>query len=126
MGTAPLSMAENGERDSRPGAMLEHVFGEIAPMTGRMPTTKHYVCDWIDSPVGRLKLVASDDGLAAVLWQNDRPHRVRLAIEGTADDHPVLRESGRQLSEYFAGTRKAFDLPLDPAGTPFQHAVWRA
>lgn len=32
----------------------------------------------------------------------------------------------RELEEYFAGVRKTFDLPLAPAGTPFQLAVWRA
>ena len=36
----------------------------------------------VDSPVGRLTLVATDDGLAAILWENDRPRRVRLNIDG--------------------------------------------
>jgi methylated-DNA-[protein]-cysteine S-methyltransferase len=89
-------------------------------------TTKRYVCSLINSPVGRLKLVGSNDGLAAVLWQNDRPDRVRLAVESEDATHPILRESARQLAEYFAGQRKTFDLPLDPTGTAFQHSVWRA
>jgi methylated-DNA-[protein]-cysteine S-methyltransferase len=80
----------------------------------------------MNSPIGRLQLVAGNDGLAAVLWENDPPHRVPLAIEGADEDHPVLRESARQLTEYFAGQRKMFDLPLDPEGTVFQQTVWRA
>jgi methylated-DNA-[protein]-cysteine S-methyltransferase len=50
------------------------------------------------SPVGLLKLVASDAGLAAVLWENDDPHRVRLGpmVEGPA--HLILVETGRQLA----------------------------
>ena len=78
------------------------------------------------SPVGRLKLVASDAGLAAVLWENDDPHRVRLGpmVEGLA--HPILVETGRQLAAYFAGNLKAFNIPLDIKGTEFQRRVWAA
>lgn len=80
----------------------------------------------IESPVGRLTLVASDEALVAVLWENDRPMRVRLG-EVTADEvHPVLTRAEQQLGEYFAGRRRVFDLPLDPAGTPFQKKVWEA
>ena len=39
---------------------------------------------------------------------------------------PVLQEAARQLGEYFDGTRKVFDLPLQPRGTAFQQSVWRA
>lgn len=39
---------------------------------------------------------------------------------------PLLREAARQLNEYFAGRRRVFDLPLRPAGTPFQQKVWQA
>ncbi|NKJ39713.1 methylated-DNA--[protein]-cysteine S-methyltransferase [Rhizobium sp. SG570] len=77
---------------------------------------KHYVYRIMASPVGALKLVGSDDGLAAILWDNDRPNRVPL---------PIV-EAERQLREYFAGERQAFDLPLDFSGTEFQRKVWRA
>ncbi len=87
---------------------------------------KRYVSKIMASPVGALKLVASDDGLAAILWENDKPNRVRLNIVGEDNSHPVLIETERQLREYFAGTRKAFDLKLDFAGTEFQKKVWQA
>ena len=61
----------------------------------------------VDSPVGRLTLVATDEGLAAILWENDRPGRVRLNIEAEDAGHPVLIEAERQLGEYFAGERTA-------------------
>lgn len=80
----------------------------------------------LPSPVGTLTLVASDASLVAVLWPDDRPNRVRLGSVTEAPDHPVLRAATSQLSDYFAGTRTAFDLPLDPHGTDFQRAVWRA
>jgi methylated-DNA-[protein]-cysteine S-methyltransferase len=85
-----------------------------------------HVYKMADTPVGRLTLVASDRGLAAILWENDRPRRVRLNIEAEDAAHPVLVETERQLGEYFAGKRKAFALPLDLAGTPFQKKVWSA
>ena len=86
-----------------------------------------YVYTTMQSPVGELKLVASNTGLAGVLWENDKSWRVphvQSAVEGKA--HPVLVEAERQLHEYFAGTRKAFDLPLDFTGTDFNKKVWEA
>ena len=93
-------------------------------MTHRMQ--KHYVYKIVDSPVGKLKLVATDDRLAAILWENDRPRRVRLSPTSEDDRHPVLLEAERQLAEYFAGGRTQFALDLDMAGTPFQRRVWSA
>jgi methylated-DNA-[protein]-cysteine S-methyltransferase len=78
------------------------------------------------SPVGTLTLVATDDGLAAVLWENDPPGRVRLDLVAEENGHPVLVEAERQLNEYFAGRRTRFELKLDLSGTAFQKAVWNA
>jgi methylated-DNA-[protein]-cysteine S-methyltransferase len=52
--------------------------------------------------------------------------RVRLNIVGEDTGHPLLRDTERQLREYFAGQRTAFDLKLDFAGTAFQNKVWQA
>jgi methylated-DNA-[protein]-cysteine S-methyltransferase len=87
---------------------------------------KRYLYKTMASPVGALKLVATDDGLAAVLWEHDRPDRVRLTIAGEERNHPVLVQTERQLNECFAGARDAFDLQLDFAGTRFQREVWHA
>lgn len=78
------------------------------------------------SPVGELKLVASDKGLVAVLWPNDRPRRVPLDETIVDNQHPILIETERQLHDYFAGHRRRFTLPLDMHGTPFQRDVWNA
>jgi methylated-DNA-[protein]-cysteine S-methyltransferase len=80
----------------------------------------------IDSPVGKLKLVASDKGLVAILWENDKPHRVRLSELTEDGKHPILLETERQLRDYFAGKRKAFSVALDMRGTSFQKNVWEA
>jgi methylated-DNA-[protein]-cysteine S-methyltransferase len=76
------------------------------------------------SPVGELTLIASDAGLVAVLWENDDPARVRLGEVQDRADHPLLARTAAQLAEYFAGERRAFDLPLDFRGTDFQKSVW--
>ena len=90
------------------------------------PTHKRQVAKQMQSPVGTLTLVATDDGLAAILWENDRPGRVRLNIAAEESGHPVLADAERQLSEYFAGQRTQFALPVDWSGTAFQRQVWDA
>ena len=80
----------------------------------------------IESPIGKLKLVASDKGLVAILWENDRPHRVRLSEMVENEKHPVLIATEQQLGEYFAGKRKTFSVALDMRGTRFQKDVWEA
>ncbi len=80
----------------------------------------------INSPVGQLKLVASDKGLVAILWENDPPRRVRLDSLVANNHHPILFETERQLSEYFAGKRRNFSIALDMRGTTFQKNVWEA
>ena len=78
------------------------------------------------SPVGELTLVATDAALVAIRWQDEDDARARVPTPADAPDHRVLRAAETQLAEYFAGRRTVFDLPLAPAGTPFQQAVWRA
>ena len=76
----------------------------------------------IDTPVGPLALVGGDAGLRAVLFAAEPvPEQ---AVEGP---HPVLDAAARQLGEWFAGERTAFDLPLDVgAATGFQRRCWLA
>lgn len=85
-----------------------------------------YAYKTMESPVGELKLVASDKGLAAILWENDHPRRVRLAPVAEDENHPVLVEAERQLKDYFSGRRKSFSVKLDFKGTEFQKKVWAA
>lgn len=80
----------------------------------------------IDSPVGELTLVASDEGLAAILWENDVPDRVRLGPLVEQPDNRFLVEAEQQLGDYFSGKREAFTVPLDFKGTAFQKSVWQA
>lgn len=85
-----------------------------------------YVYKTMQSPVGELTLVGRGAGLAAILWENDKPTRVRLGDMTPDPDSVVLLETERQLNEYFAGKRRQFDLALDFTGTDFQKKVWAA
>ena len=79
----------------------------------------------IDSPVGPLFLAASDAGLHAVEFTEHR-HPVPRGCDWREGPHPVLDATAQQLGEYFAGTRRTFDLPFAAHGTPFQKQVWDA
>ena len=74
----------------------------------------------VQSPIGNLLLGAQDGKLV----------QVRLLEEGegiacSSADDPVLEQAEKQLSEYFAGERKTFDLPLALHGTAFEQMVWQ-
>ena len=80
----------------------------------------------MESAVGKLKLVANANALVAILWERERPNRIKLAMLKCDPQQPILLQTERQLKEYFAGTRNEFNLPLEPAGTEFQKKVWQA
>lgn len=83
----------------------------------------------LDTPIGELTLLASDDGLTHVLFADQAPADVGLDAEdieeGSATD-PVLDATASQLAEYFDGERRTFDIPLDLGGTSFQREAWTA
>jgi len=85
-----------------------------------------YAFKTIVSPVGELTLIASERGLAAILWENDRPGRVRLGPLVEDGGHTILVETERQLAAYFEGRLQTFTVPLDFHGTAFQKEVWAA
>ncbi len=78
------------------------------------------------SPVGELKLVASNKGLRAILWENDDPTRIKIHAMEENKTHGVLLETERQLNHYFESKLKTFSLDLDFQGTEFQKRVWAA
>lgn len=88
------------------------------PMPKNLP--RDAVRDVMKTPVGELTLVASAAGLHVVTWDRDELDAVPRDAK-----HPVIVATKRELSEYFAGERKTFDVPLAPLGTPFQLRAWR-
>ena len=79
----------------------------------------------VDSPVGPLLLVASGGALTH-LWFDGLRYAAPDEREVPQRDAEVLAATTVQLAEYFAGTRRSFDLPLRASGTEFQRAVWAA
>lgn len=79
-----------------------------------------------DSPLGRIVLAASGEGLVGV-WFDDQRHLPDFSHWAQAPANKALEIAKAQLSDYFAGHRTTFDLPLDlNSGTDFQQSVWRA
>jgi len=77
----------------------------------------------IDSPIGRLRLIASDNALVAIWFEHGRD-AARGAAGLARGSNAIIERTRRQLEEYFAGQRREFDLPLEPRGTEFQRRVW--
>ena len=74
-----------------------------------------------DSPIGRLELSSDGDAITSLSIARDG----HLPLETLPENsNAVLDEAVRQLGEYFAGTRTAFELPLHLRGTDFQKSVW--
>jgi methylated-DNA-[protein]-cysteine S-methyltransferase len=77
----------------------------------------------VSSPVGKLRLIASDKGLVAIDVRNVKTSSDEVKNVAA---QKILSATKKQLEQYFAGKRTAFDLPLDLEGTDFQQLAWRA
>lgn len=84
------------------------------PMPGASPT--HFV---YQTPLGRLTIASDGAALTAIAFGEEKLAGERRATE-------LTNRAANQLQEYLAGKRRAFDLPLAPAGTEFQKRVWAA
>jgi methylated-DNA-[protein]-cysteine S-methyltransferase len=80
--------------------------------------------DHIDTPIGPLLLVGDDGGLVEI----GLPHHgtARAAPADAEAGKAKLHAAAREFDEYFAGTRRQFEVPMHPSGTPFQLEVWGA
>lgn len=87
-----------------------------------MPSS--YAWKVVPSPVGELRLVASDEALVGVCFPS-QPHALEPGAREVAR-HAVLDLAASELDEYFRGTRRAFCTPLTAKGTPFQRKTWDA
>jgi methylated-DNA-[protein]-cysteine S-methyltransferase len=76
----------------------------------------------LPTPIGELVFTADADGALTRLYLPNHPPDTT----GWERDDALLEPARRQLAEYFAGERTEFDLPLRPAGAPFQLRVWEA
>ena len=75
----------------------------------------------VESPIGRLEITSDGDAITGLSISRDG----HLPFEElTENSNEVLDRAAQQLTEYFAGARKDFDLPISLAGTAFQQSVW--
>lgn len=74
------------------------------------------------TPAGQVTIVENEGMLTHVSYSGSAKILSNIVIKET----PIIRLAHQQLEEYFAGSRKKFDLPLNPAGTAFQQKVWTA
>src|SRR5687767_8692311 len=118
------------ESDSGFRAAFARVFGETP---GHARDTALLTATWIETPLGPMLAIAGDRGLELLEFVDRRAletelRELRRSLDGVIvpGDHAILRQAAEQLREYFAGTRRDFDLPLKQRGSAFQLAAWKA
>ena len=87
---------------------------------------------WMESPLGPLVAGADDRGVCLLEFSDRRMLEAQLATLQRRlkrpllpGEHPLLERLRAELSEYFAGQRRTFEVPLHAPGTPFQERVWQ-
>jgi len=81
----------------------------------------------IESPLGPLRAFAADQGLRALLLEQNDIAPYELTPEPVErPEHSLFARLEQQMDEYFESKRREFDLPLDPVGTEFQRLAWDA
>ncbi|MEY3348139.1 MAG: methylated-DNA--[protein]-cysteine S-methyltransferase [Bacteroidota bacterium] len=75
----------------------------------------------VDTPIGRIKIIYNQTHILSAFFENNT-----LDIYYNTFNNQLLREFKHQISFYFSGQLKTFDLPVQPAGTVFQQMVWKA
>ena len=117
--------SDSGFRDA-----FARVFGETP---GDARDTPLLTAAWIETPLGPMLAIAGDRGLELLefvdrraLETELRDLRRSLGIAIVPGDHPVLRQTRTELSEYFTGQRREFTIPLRLQGSDFQLKAWRA
>jgi len=103
-----------------------------SPLTAHSRTAVAHAS--LTTPIGVINLFGTARGLLALALPSEPRAAAEVSVRrllgsGAAiirEDETVLAPALTQLAAYFAGTLRAFDLPLDPRGTPFQRRVWDA
>ena len=85
---------------------------------------------YFDSPIGRL-IICEENGEIIQLYlegyvDEAGEKNTRTQLQVSQNISPILKETCKQLSEYFAGERREFQIPIRPQGTDFQKKVWNA
>ncbi|CEP46432.1 methylated-DNA--[protein]-cysteine S-methyltransferase [Paraclostridium sordellii] len=73
---------------------------------------------YYDSPIGILEIGTTEDELISILYVDEKRENT--------EQPKILKETIKQIQEYFNGTRKEFDIKFKLKGTEFQEKVWNA
>jgi len=123
-----VALPEGPWYDTRPGRP-SRVTGGCFPGEGIMNKFVHV---WCQSPVGRLLVGASGEGICWLglpgesQWADLQNFLARQGLSGEPVQDAMLAQAVREIDEYLAGRRREFDVPLDLRGTAFQRDVWAA
>jgi methylated-DNA-[protein]-cysteine S-methyltransferase len=79
---------------------------------------------YVDSPAGLILIVATEEAVCGLYFAGPQRKREIVPDAIPDDGRPLLEACARELGEYFAGTRRVFDVPVTLEGTPFQMTVW--
>lgn len=82
---------------------------------------------YFNSPIGTIEIKVSSQSVCSILFTNTDRKNIPIK-ENTSlqqSEFPLTKTCHQQLSEYFNGERKAFELPLEQAGTAFQQKIWQ-
>ena len=119
--------SHSGFRDA-----FRHVFGQT-PASAKSESGDAIRLSWIDTPIGPMVAGANQAGLCLLEFTDRRmlEHQLetlkrRFKTALVPGSHPYLDQASAQLSEYFAGARQMFDVPVHAPGSPFEERVWRA
>ena len=128
--TIEAGMDAGFESDSGFREAFERVFGETP---GRAREKALLTAAWIETPLGPMLAIAGDRGLELLEFVDRRALETELRelrnewnVGIVPGEHPVLSVVKSELAEYFAGSRKIFDVQLNQRGSTFQLKAWRA
>ena len=83
-----------------------------------------YFFNIIKSPLGKLRIVGSDEGLYSVYLEHRNFKKNHMTSKVKNPKHKILKQTEVELSEYFNRTRTHFTIPIILIGTDFQLKVW--
>ncbi len=100
------------------------------PLSAAAPTTVYYTL--CQTPIGPLRLFSTRQGLLKLALPNEPRSEAETYVRRVlgpvilCEDEAAQAQALQELAAYFAGSGRAFSVPLDPRGTPFQRLVWDA
>ena len=78
-------------------------------------------CRFCETPLGPVRMAEDERGISSLKFVDSAPGPMRAGQKGL-----YLADAEKQISEYFAGKRRTFDIPLSIRGSEFQETVWNA